>query len=110
MKLLYMIRRPDGLFSIGGQTPRFAKTGKIWKSLGTLRAHLRTTNTDHYRDCSVVTYEMVRVDDHACEVYVVDAFRRSKQRKDAEAECREYEKEKRERLEWERLCAKFGHK
>ncbi len=40
-KTVYMIRRKsDGLFSSGGMSPAFRKTGKVWSTLGHLKLHL----------------------------------------------------------------------
>jgi hypothetical protein len=66
----YQIQRSDGLFSTGGYWPRFSKRGKIWRTIGHLKAHLRYFSnlknrypehyTDHYQDCVVVKYVLCR--------------------------------------------------
>ena len=38
---IYMIRRmTDGLFSTGSAYPSFNKRGKMWKSVGSVKAHM----------------------------------------------------------------------
>ena len=108
MDKIYMIRRDDGLFSVGGHSPRFAKTGKIWKSLATLHAHLRTTNTDQYRSSQVVVYNLTEVETISPAVVADEAILRSLKSKARATERRSTETEDRERKEWERLRAKFG--
>lgn len=40
--VVYRIKNKDGLYSSGGQNPRFSKnSGKVWTSLGRLKNHLR---------------------------------------------------------------------
>lgn len=39
--LIYKIRRKsDGLFSTGGNCPKFTKVGKTWKAIGHVKNHL----------------------------------------------------------------------
>jgi len=69
MAIVYKIRREDGLFSMGGSTPSFNKTGKIWKQKGHLTSHFSqlwrgtgSFNRDHvYKDCEIVPYELSEV-------------------------------------------------
>lgn len=45
----YKIRIKDtGLYSLGGTTPKFNKSGKVWNSLGSLKNHLRLVNRQVY--------------------------------------------------------------
>jgi len=73
MAIVFKIKRKsDGLFSMGGSSPRFNKTGKIWKQKGHLTNHLNqlwngvgTYRTSHhgsvhvYSDCEIIEYELV---------------------------------------------------
>lgn len=68
MTTIYMIRRKsDGLFSTGGTTPTFNEKGKQWKARNHVTSHMkqvgssysRKTKADYYKDCEVVTYEVV---------------------------------------------------
>jgi len=65
-KLIYKIKRSDGLFSTGGMTPHFDKDGKSWTTLGSLKNHLNLVMDTHkyskladfYRNCELITIEM----------------------------------------------------
>jgi len=73
MAIVFKIRRSDGLFSMGGSTPGFNKTGKMWTHKGHLTRHLgQLDNRRHHRslkgrpglskvydDCEIVSYELV---------------------------------------------------
>lgn len=67
VNVVYKIRRKcDGMFSMGGMTPHFSKTGKIWKQKGHLTNHLNqvdfnymTQTNNSYEDCEIVLYEIV---------------------------------------------------
>lgn len=71
MSIIYKIRRADGMFSMGGSTPSFNKTGKIWKQKGHLTSHLSqlwngngmyNQHQPHvYSDCEIVTYELTEM-------------------------------------------------
>ena len=39
--VVYKIRNKEGLYSTGGQNPRFVKGGKVWNTLGHIKQHLR---------------------------------------------------------------------
>jgi hypothetical protein len=42
---VYRIRhKQTGLYSLGGHTPNWSKSGKVWRSMGALRNHLRVFN------------------------------------------------------------------
>lgn len=47
---LFLIRSPDGLYSLGGRCgnlkPRWGKKGKAWNSKGALKLHLRSFTLD----------------------------------------------------------------
>jgi hypothetical protein len=72
----YQIQRSDGLFSTGGYWPRFSKRGKIWRTIGHLKIHLRNVTGRHsiyperhikaYEDCVVVKYVVSRVLEGNC--------------------------------------------
>lgn len=68
---VYKIRRKiDGLFSTGGTSPDFSDKGKVWKARGHISSHMKQvgsyysskTKNDYYRDCEVVTYEVVETE------------------------------------------------
>ena len=37
----YKIRNSSGMYSTGGDSPRFTRDGKTWSTLGRLKAHLK---------------------------------------------------------------------
>lgn len=77
MKVYKIQRKSDGLFSTGGMSPTFSKTGKTWNAIGHLKNHLnqfirvftwdketrkgeyKDTIGDVYTGCEIVTYELV---------------------------------------------------
>jgi hypothetical protein len=68
MTTYYKIRnRATGLFSRGGQTVEWNRSGKVWTTLGTLRNHLAQHMPTRYRDGTnmtdweVVEYEVREV-------------------------------------------------
>jgi hypothetical protein len=74
----YKIRdRETGLFSTGGMTPRWNKTGKVWSTEGQLKSHLRLVtewNTGYGRkkwhvpeswEVIALTYTMELQDTHS---------------------------------------------
>lgn len=60
-------RKSDGLWSTGGCWPGFNKKGKIWRKIGSIRAHLTQVYNTHnhrmpgdpYEGCEVVISEYV---------------------------------------------------
>ena len=61
---VFKIRRDDGLFSTGGQRPRFAKRGKSWATRAHVNQHLAQFNSRFmhgmpYQNCELVRYEFV---------------------------------------------------
>ena len=52
--------RKSGLFSLGGERPRWSKTGKTWNTKGALTNHLvllnRTVDRKKYENCEVVEF------------------------------------------------------
>lgn len=71
MKIYKIRRKSDGLFSTGGLTPRFTKTGKTWNQIGHLKSHFTLLNED--RDYIIKHNEMFRsarrIPDGALEIY-----------------------------------------
>lgn len=62
--MIYKIRRKkDGWFSLGGNPPRFGKTGKVWKRKSDLSCHIGIQSSRHinqYDDnCEIVIYETI---------------------------------------------------
>jgi hypothetical protein len=69
---VYKIRRiKDGLYSMGGTSPRWTKQGKTWNTIGHLHNHLNmfkeynhdlrkyvSTLSIDYEGCEVVVYEL----------------------------------------------------
>lgn len=63
----FKVRNPEGLYSDGGSSPTFSKTGKSWGSLPRLRNHLNLVNATfmsnltygrkhHYEGCEIVRF------------------------------------------------------
>lgn len=50
MRFFRIRRKSDGLFSVGGQSPKFTKKGKIWQGLGPLKNHLNLLLQDYMRN------------------------------------------------------------
>lgn len=73
MKIYKIRRKSDGLFSLGGASPKWGKIGKTWTSKRALKLHLsmlanyynynqRKRITDmnrvcgHYKECEIVEF------------------------------------------------------
>jgi hypothetical protein len=53
---VYRIRHEQtGLFSLGGHTPKWSESGKVWRSKGSLRNHLRVVKKGPtgYGNCAI---------------------------------------------------------
>lgn len=124
MATVFKIRRSDGLFSMGGSTPDFNKTGKMWTHKGHISRHLgQLDNRRHHRplkggsglskvydDCEIVSYELVEnpaVSGETIEDYLTDIIQRKEEREAAYAKRRkEYQTEER-RKQFENLKREF---
>jgi len=118
MAIVFKIRRTtDGLFSMGGSTPGFNKTGKIWKQKGHLTRHLGQLDNRpirdgkrRYDDCEIVPYELVEtpagpgVTIHA---YLAEINKRKQDREDAANKRHEDWKMKERRKQYEELRQEF---
>ena len=110
--IVYRIRRrADGLFSMGGTTPRWNKTGKVWKTKGALSNHLNLVwrKESVYANCDIVTYELTETE---ADVVTLDQWLEEKAQRKAEEERRRQERrdafaKDRRRAEYERLRLEF---
>jgi len=62
----YKIINRDGLFSTGGMSPTFNKTGYIWNDIKQLKNHLslfKYGKWDMYKGCKIVSYEVIPMDE-----------------------------------------------
>jgi hypothetical protein len=96
-KYVYKIRRKsDGLFSTGGTSPTFTKSGKSWASLGALKNHLnQAIHRDYgyrcysdskretvrlfgaflpYMECEIVAYEIVTVENTDALPFTIEGY------------------------------------
>lgn len=48
----YKIRNSEGLFSTGGYTPKWHKTGKTWKQIGHIKNHIHLLTDEDWRGVS----------------------------------------------------------
>ena len=104
MAIVYKIyRKTDGLFSMGGSTPKFNKVGKIWKQKGHLTNHLnqvdfRPIRDDKhvYSDCEIIPYELTET--QVGPGFTISEYLDERERKKEEAKL---ERQKR-REEWEK--------
>ena len=72
--IFYKIQNAEGLFSTGGYYPSFDEEGKMWKSIGALKAHItmvmkRVSSLfeNPYLNCRVVEFELLQLG-HGTEV------------------------------------------
>lgn len=59
--IIYKIRHiSDGLYSTGGETPRFNTKGKVWNAYGHVTSHLTQVHskTKVYANAEVVSFEL----------------------------------------------------
>ena len=116
MTTFYKIQsKKTGLFSTGGQDPKWSKIGKVWPIKGHLSSHFtgltkdgRRTYRDH--DAKVVECTVTVLSEQSTEDFVQAAAQRASDRKAAEQRYIKEREEARERAEYERLHAKFGNK
>ena len=110
-------RKSDGLFSNGGVSPSFTKSGKTWTNRGGLTQHLTIVDNRSgygkqgrvYDGCEVVEVEVTRLEVGTSSVQnylnVLGEKKKEKQRK-VEASSKR-ERERRERAELTRLKARY---
>lgn len=62
---IYKIRNQEGLYSTGGSYVHWTKMGKTWQNLAHLKCHLAMLGKhleQTYKDCKIVTFEIIEVD------------------------------------------------
>lgn len=121
-KGIYKIRDPEtGLFSTGGSTPAWHKTGKIWKQLGHIKAHLNQfrspaerrirswDNTDYadYSKAEIVEFEMVEIDTQPVAELLDEVKETQRKREEDRLEQYRKAKEDREKAELRKLKVKY---
>ena len=62
MKIYKVQDMKTGMFSCGGYYPRWTKTGKTWRTLGSVKSHLKMLQEDQ-TFLVVIEYELVKVDE-----------------------------------------------
>jgi hypothetical protein len=109
---LYRIVRDDGLFSCGGHSPRFSKTGKTWYRKADVRRHLSELSRgwiDTYKKCQIVSeyYELKESASWSCatELAYIESELLIKQK--ARKASEDASKLATELAEYQRLKAKF---
>ncbi len=75
MKSIFKIRRiSDSLFSAGGPFPTFDKSGKIWKSIGAVKCHIKLVRSYYsrirYDNTEVIEYMPVEVNTVSMEQFL----------------------------------------
>jgi hypothetical protein len=89
--MMYRIRRKvDGLFSTGGGYPRWTKKGKVWNSIGSLKAHLHLQNYGKSDNYEVVELEMVEKSVQTLSSLCEEVFA-AQLKRDSERQAREFE-------------------
>lgn len=114
MAEVYKIRRKgDGLFSMGGMSPYFKKTGKIWKRRADLSNHLNLLyNKNVYNDCEIITYELVEQqvgDGQPIQEYLLEKAARRQERELAEKRRRDEAQRQRRLAQYKELQKEFGN-
>jgi hypothetical protein len=56
---IYKIRNQKGLYSTGGQIPKWSKCGKSWTSKGALSSHLSLVINSCYDNCDLIELETI---------------------------------------------------
>jgi hypothetical protein len=118
-KGIYKIRDPEtGLFSTGGTRPEWHKTGKIWKQLGHLKAHLNQVRTPvsqrrygrplaDYTNAEIVTFEMVETEAKPVAELQAEVKQAKQDRETKRQERYRQFKEEQEKAELRKLKAKY---
>jgi hypothetical protein len=114
MSSLYKIRsKKTGLFSTGGQWPKWSKLGKIWTVRGHISSHFTGLSPNGRReyqnnDAEIVEIELIVKSVTPVEELIADAKRRKEIREEAARQARENRHVVLEKAEFERLLKKFG--
>lgn len=58
-QFIYKIQTPDGLYSTGGERPRFTNKGKVWRARGHVTSHLRIAGDRYPPGTLVVRFRVV---------------------------------------------------
>lgn len=103
-EIFYKIRRrSDGLFSNGGTSPRFTNKGKIWKTIGYIKSHLKNVGlgraAEIYKDCEII--ELIASENILCNINIeIEKLERwAEEQIQKIAERMRQDKEKREKEE-----------
>lgn len=106
--IIWKIRnKTTGLFSKGGSTPGWNKTGKVWKQLSHLNAHFNHVTARYYADCEVVMYEINEVSTTPTQDFL-DIAKQRKEAREARYEQERIAYRKAERLRmYEQLKEEF---
>lgn len=113
ISIVYKIRRPDGMFSNGGQWPSFSKTGKVWKRQRDLTCHLNQLSPSlygAYDNCDVVAYKLTETEVETKSVgsYLAERIAAKRERELKELQHRQ-ERERQERYDqYLQLKQEFG--
>lgn len=112
MSTVFKIRRSDGQFSMGGSSPSFNKTGKIWKQKGHLTNHLNQLWSGYrrYRDCEIVVMELVEThtDTITLEEWMNEVLDRKQKKVEAWKKHSDDRDKKARKKQFEKLQKEFG--
>lgn len=117
-EFVYKIRRKsDGLFSSGGSSPNFTKTGKVWRDRRALNLHLNMLlqyphsdrGITQYKDCEVITLVTEVTDYEDIGKYIGVVKERRDEREQERQERMDRWREDQRRKKYEELRAHYEH-
>lgn len=99
-----------GLFSTGGDKPRWSKTGKVWQSIGHVKLHLQQLcwRFEYPRTAEIVEFTLSETGSTPVHDALVLLEQAQEKRENARAAAREARKRAEEQALLQALLAKYG--
>ncbi len=110
----FKIRNAEGLYSTGGQRPRWSTHGKLWRTEGHVKMHLHGlaaktyAGKPIYEGCLIVQLYSVEGSGRPLADFVAEIEGKKLQRADMMRHRRAEEERRRDEAEYDRLKEKLG--
>lgn len=110
---MYKIRdKKSGLYSAGGNPPKWSKKGKIWNSMHALNLHFQLVINDpkigsDYSDIVIESYKFEYIEDIDKDFFIYKARQKIEERERERQESRERRERKQRWEEYQKLKEEF---